>query len=106
MEKRVALSKLNACSPQAVGVTGHQQNGRRANAGYAKSTEWNRSQCEYHQQEGSAKAIDYDLSSSVEIFDTAFSVPYSPLSVLEKVDVKAMTKLEPKSNQKYCETSQ
>jgi len=40
--------------------------------------------------------MDYDQSSSVEIFDTAFSVPYSPLSVLEKVDVKARTRLEHK----------
>jgi len=48
VEKRVALSKLNAGSPSAAGANGHQQNGRRANAGCAKSIEWNRSQCEYH----------------------------------------------------------
>ena len=42
--------------------------------------------------------MDYDQSSSVEIFDTAFSVPYSPLSVLDKVDVKARTRLEHKGN--------
>ena len=45
--------------------------------------------------------MDYDQSSSVEIFDTAFSVPYSPLSVLEKVDVKARTRLEYKGKKGF-----